>query len=134
MTLYIDSSSFLKLYIDEPDSEGCERLMSADPEWISARHTEVEVRRNLTRLLDPREFRSARGQFDADWRRVDVIELDRVTCGIAAELAESTGVRTLDALHLGAAQRAGGGELPVLTYDVRQARAARSLGWTVLGV
>jgi predicted nucleic acid-binding protein len=42
-------------------------------------------------------------------------------------------IRTLDALHLAAAERAGGGTLVFVTYDIRQAQAARSLGWPVLG-
>jgi hypothetical protein len=131
--MYVDSSAFLKLYVDEPESDACEEFMIADPEWISARHTHVEVRRNLTRLLSGRPLASSRDQFDVDWHRTDVVELDRPTCDFAAELAEVTGARTLDALHLGAARRAGGGALPVLTYDLRQAQVARSLGWSVLG-
>jgi len=42
-------------------------------------------------------------------------------------------VRTLDALHLAAVQRAGGPAVAYLTFDVRQAEAARALGLTVLG-
>lgn len=41
-------------------------------------------------------------------------------------------VRTLDALHLGAALRLGTA-VTFLTFDVRQAQAARSLGFTVAG-
>jgi len=134
LSLYLDSSALLKLYIEEPESEACERLMTADPVWLTARHTEVEVRRNLARLLQGRALTSARNQFRSDWRRTHVLELDATTCGLAADLAEVTGARTLDALHLAAAQRAGGSSLPLLTYDLRQAQVARSLGWTVLGV
>jgi hypothetical protein len=36
-----------------------------------------------------------------------------------------------DALHLGAAERAGTDDLTFVTFDRRQADAARSLGWTV---
>lgn len=133
MSQYVYASALLKLYVEEPESDACERLMNADPEWLSARHTEVEVRRNLARLLGSRALAVARRQFAADWRRTHVVELDGATCRLAAELAEATGARTLDALHLGAAQRVGGGSLPLLTYDLRQARVARSLGWTVLG-
>jgi hypothetical protein len=39
----------------------------------------------------------------------------------------------IDAMHLAAARRVAGTALPILTYDVRQAQAARSLGCTVLG-
>jgi predicted nucleic acid-binding protein len=52
---------------------------------------------------------------------------------MAAAIAELTGARTLDALHLAAAQRVGGPAVPFLTFDVRQARAARGLGLTVVG-
>lgn len=133
MTLYVDASAFLKLYIEEPESDACERIMSADPSWVSGRHTAVEVRRNLVRLLGGRGLAVARDQFAADWRRCHVIELDGATCDIAAELAEVTGARTLDALHLGAARRVGTEGLSFLTYDIRQAHVARSLGWVVLG-
>lgn len=51
----------------------------------------------------------------------------------AATVAETTGVRSLDAIHLAAAQSAGGTQLTFVTFDLRQAQAARSLGFTVLG-
>lgn len=64
---------------------------------------------------------------------LSIVELDEVTCEGAAA-AEVTGVRTLDTLHLAAAQRIGGPAVPFLTFDVRQAQAARGLGLTVVGV
>jgi predicted nucleic acid-binding protein len=131
--LYVDSSAIVKLYVAEPERATCERLLEAHSDWVTARHSEVEVRRNLARLLQGRPLREARGDFAADWARMHVVELDRATCAVAAELAEVAGARTLDALHLAAAQRTGGGSLPLLTYDIRQAQVARSLGWTVLG-
>jgi uncharacterized protein len=75
-----------------------------------------------------------RAVFGEDWRRITVVELDEVTCRLAADVAEQTGVRTLDALHLGAATRLGPGVASILTYDIRQAQAARQLGFVVLGV
>jgi predicted nucleic acid-binding protein len=41
--------------------------------------------------------------------------------------------RTLDALHLATAERAGGAALSFVTYDLRQAQAAPPLGEAVLG-
>ncbi len=107
--------------------------MVADPQWLTARHTEVEVRRNLSRLLSGRQLDSARRQFAVDWDRCDVIELDATTCRLAAEIAEVTGARSLDALHLGAASRVGAGPMGFFTYDLRQAQIARTLGWDVRG-
>ncbi len=133
MSLYVDTSALLKRYVDEDDSTACERLLVADPSWVTARHTWVEVLRNLGRLLRGPERARVRTVFRADWSRMLVVELDETTCERAGVLAETLQVRTLDALHLAAAERAGAGGLPFLTYDVRQAQAARSLGWTVLG-
>jgi predicted nucleic acid-binding protein len=133
VTLYVDSSAFLKLYLAEWDSEACARLMRDDPAWTSARHTLVEVRRILARELRGRSLSEARRQFVSDWDRTHPVDLNRDTCAIAAEIAESAGTRTLDALHLAAAERVRRAGISFLTYDVRQAKAARSLGWTVLG-
>jgi predicted nucleic acid-binding protein len=132
--LYVDSSALLKRYIDESDSDAAAALLDSDPTLLTARHTVVEVRRNLARLLSEREAGEARAAFAADLASLSLIELDADTCEMAAAIAEMTGVRTLDALHLAAAQRAGGSAVPFLTFDLRQAQAARTLGFTVVGV
>lgn len=134
MSIYVDSSALLKRYVDEPDSEAADELLRSDATLLTARHTIVEVRRNLARILAERDANHARSAFAHDLSALSIIELDGETCEAAAGIAEVTGVRTLDALHLGAAQRAGGGGLPFLTFDIRQAQAARALGFTVLGV
>ena len=134
MTLYVDASALLKRYLRESDSDAAETLLLSDPELTTARHAAVEVRRMLARQLSGSDLASARADFARDWRLMSVIELTEAVCEVASRIAESTGVRTLDALHLGAAQHAGAGQLPFLTFDVRQAQAARVLGWPVLGV
>ena len=133
MSLYVDSSALLKRYIAEPESDVCESYLLADPVWITARHTCVEVRRNLPRLLAGPALAEARAEFEHDWRRMHVVALDETTCDIAADLAELTGARTLDALHLAAASRVGKGAITVLTFDIRQAQAARAVGLSVVG-
>jgi predicted nucleic acid-binding protein len=131
--LYVDSSALLKRYIDEPDSDRAEAYLLADPQWVTGRHTRVEVRRNLTRLLDGRALDAARSSFETDWERTSVVALDDATCDLAVGIAEATGARTLDALHLAAAIRVGSAGLTLLTFDIRQAQAARSLGMMVIG-
>jgi len=42
-------------------------------------------------------------------------------------------VRSLDAIHLASAQRLVIAGLRFVTFDLRQAQAARALGFTVLG-
>jgi predicted nucleic acid-binding protein len=133
MTLYVDSSALLKRYVEEPESDDCDAILRGDPGVITARHSYVEVQRTLARVISGADLAAALDVFVTDWSQFAVVELDDTTCERAAEIAVALGIRSLDALHLGAAQRVGGAALPFLTYDLRQARAARSLGWTVLG-
>jgi uncharacterized protein len=133
LSLYLDSSAMLGVLLDEPTGLATSALLAADPDWFSARHTAVEVRRNLARLLSGADHEEALDAFNADWKRTNIIELDAETCERAAELAESSGVRTLDALHLAAAIRVGGTQITLVTCDRRLALAARSLGIPVSG-
>lgn len=133
MSLYVDSSALLKRYVDESDSEVANSFLRSDPMLVTGRHTIVEVRRNLARLLEERDAAAARTAFAEDLRSLSIVELDEATCEGAAAIAEVTGVRTLDALHLAAARRVGAPAVPFLTFDLRQAQAARALGMTVVG-
>ena len=132
MTQYVDTSVLLKRYVDEPDSDRAVELLVSDPALVTGRHTVVEVRRNLARLLPATAATAARVSFNEDMASFSIIELDAATCELAATIAEQTGVRTLDGLHLGAALRLGT-TLTFVTFDVRQASAARSLGFAVAG-
>ena len=133
MSLYVDSSALLKRYVAEPDSAAADEWLRSDPQLVTGRHTVIEARRNLARLVSQRELSRAKEALSADLEAFILVELDAVTCERAAAVAEVTGVRTLDALHLAAAQRAGGTEITMLTFDVRQAQAARGLGMQVVG-
>jgi predicted nucleic acid-binding protein len=134
VSLYVDTSALLKRYVSEDNTEIFNDYLAADTVWLTARLTSVETRRNLGRLLEGSDLMNAQSLFLADWEGINVIELDVVVCDLAGDIAEISGVRTLDALHLAAAQRVGGGNLPFLTADRRQAQAARDMGWIVLGV
>ena len=58
---------------------------------------------------------------------------DEVVALAAAEIGETLGVRSLDAIHLASARRVRDDQLTFVTFDLRQAQAARSLGLTVRG-
>jgi predicted nucleic acid-binding protein len=132
MSVYADASAVLKLHVDEPESTLAVELLT-DQYWTSGGHTYVEVRRNLTRLLVGEPLADARSAFLRAWEDVKVVDLTAAVIDGSALLAEQTGARTLDALHLGAALAAGADVgLPIVTFDRRLAAAARSLGWRVL--
>ena len=132
MTLYVDSSALLKRYIDEHDSEQAVGLMATDPVLVTSRLTEIEVRRNLARLLDGKDLLAARRQLAGDLDAFALVALDATTCGEAARITEQTLCRSLDAIHLAAALRAGTATT-FLTFDIRQAQVAREVGLAVRG-
>ena len=127
MTLYVDTSALMKRYIDERDSDVAVELMATDPVLVTSRLTEIEARRNLTRLLDAPSLTDVRRRLQGDLEAFALVALDSSTCSDAAWIAEETLCRSLDALHLGAATRAGA-HTTLLTFDLRQAQAARAIG------
>jgi predicted nucleic acid-binding protein len=133
VTLYVDSSALIKRYVDEENSASAEAILLADLEWVTARITLVEVRLALDRRLEEAGRRVAVAAFERDWERTLVVAVDDATCHRAAELGIATGARSLDAIHLASAERAGGRSMPIVTFDVRLGHAARSLGFGVVG-
>ena len=133
MTLYLDSSAFIKRYVREDSRDTVEALVLADPDWVTARHTFVEVVLALHHRLDEADWGTAREAFDRDWDRSYIVSLDDSVCRRAAEIGVAARVRSLDALHLAAADRAGGRSIPIVTFDVRLGVAARALGFSVIG-
>ena len=133
MSLYLDSSALLKRYIDEPDSQHYNTLLESEEAWLTSRITWTEIWRDLGRRLSSADTLTARAAFRVDWARLAVVEVDAVLAEEAGRLADLTGARSLDALHLASVQRAGPAGITLVSADLRQAQAARSMGWAVLG-
>lgn len=133
MTTYVDSSALLKLYVDEADSDDAAAYLAADPVLVTSWLTLVEVRRNLARLLQGSALAHAREQCERDLDSMALVSLDERAWRRAADIAETVGVRSLDALHLATAQMLHIPELVFCTFDLRQAHAARQLGLRVVG-
>ena len=133
MTTYLDTSALMKLYVDEADSDRALELLTSDPVLITAWVSLVEVRRNLARLLVGAPLARAREACERDFDRLALVSLDERGWRLAADLAETLGVRSLDALHLTAAQQLGIADLAFCTFDLRQGVAARQLGLRVIG-
>ena len=62
-------ASLLERYVAEPDSDVAERYLLSDRVRVTARHTRVEVRRNLARLLSGKDLALAQRYFADDLRR-----------------------------------------------------------------
>jgi len=120
---YIDSSAAIKLVYEEKESEALDAYIAAENvTLVSSYLLETEMRRATFRLALSQE---AVTEFLVG---VDLYEVPESVFRLAG-LIPSSGLRSLDALHLAAAMRlhvAG-----ILTYDKRMANAARELGFFV---
>lgn len=126
--LYLDASALVKRYVEEDGSELVISTMEDARAWSMCRVGYVETVRAVG-LAGGLEVAK---RVEADWLSFDVVEVDRALAEHAAELALSTELRSLDALHLAAALVLPSEDLTVATWDARLHRAARSQGLETL--
>lgn len=140
MTLYLDTSSLVKLYVAEPGSDAVRKLVDAATfvATSSIAYTETRAalaRRRRERALRPAAFASAKKTFEAEWPRYFTMEVTSALCRQAGELAERYRLRAYDAVHLAAfaeiAREAGVRETRFSSFDKALNRAARSLRRTL---
>ena len=107
MILYLDTSSLVKLYVDEPGSADVRSLVD-QAEIVTASvvaYPEARAalaRRQRERSLTPAGFRRAKRAFEADWPRVLALDVAGPLARQAGDLAERQRLRGFDALHLAA--------------------------------
>ena len=140
MILYLDTSSLVKLYVDEPGSDAVRKLVDAATIVGTATiaYTEIRAalaRRRRERALRPAAFTSARKAFEAEWANYFTIELTPALCRKAGDFAERYRLRACDSVHLAAfaeiAREAGVRETLFSSFDAALNRAARSLRSTL---
>lgn len=123
MIVYVEASAAAKLLVRESASavlaDRLDELADSGQELISCSVLETELRRLATRVG------LAQTTVTALLDRFDIVELDRDVYREAG-LLPGTNLRSLDALHVAAALRVGADVM--ITYDVRQAAAARASG------
>jgi predicted nucleic acid-binding protein len=123
VSLYLDASAITKLVVDEPQSAALERLVVGKA-LATSRVAVVEVTKAVARA-DPGA--DAWGVLS----RMAFVEID----ADLARLAGATGgpsLRALDAVHVASALRLVPEIAAFVTYDDRQADAARAAGFDVV--
>ena len=131
--LFLDTSALVKRYVEEEGTEYVLRRMDEDPEWVVSAIARTETEITLCRLgFDPDGTADLLQRLREDWERCNVVPADPACLEEAAEIGCRYQVRTLDALHLAAVDRLPR-QLVMLTFDRRQADAARSMGLVVEG-
>ncbi|MCV7099023.1 type II toxin-antitoxin system VapC family toxin [Mycobacterium palustre] len=124
MRIYLDTSALVKLVVKEKESQALKDFLSAhaDDSWFSA----ALARTELIRAVAPSGARAIAAARDI-LERLDTVMLTRQLLDDAGTLRPSH-LRSLDAIHLAAAQRAGSSLRAVITYDTRMLSAAAELG------
>jgi len=123
--VYLDSSALVKLVVRERESRALRAYLRREPERLSCNLARTEVLRAV-RPLGPAVLETARRLL----RSIDLIRLDEALLD-AAGMLEPLALRSLDAIHLAAAQLVAPTLRAVITYDRRMANGAASLGFPV---
>ena len=75
----------------------------------------------------------ARRVFDAQMERIELVEVGEADWRSAADIAELTQLKSLDAVHVAIANKFNPDDMKFLTFDKKQAAVARQLGFAVVG-
>ena len=141
MTLYLDTSSLVKLYVTEPGSDAVRKLIDAATVVATSSIAYTETRAALARrrrelALRPAAFASAKRAFEVEWPKYFTVEVTSALCRQAGEFAERYRLRAYDSVHLAAfaevAREAGVRDTRFSSFDDALARAARSLSRTLI--
>jgi len=136
--LYLDSSSLVKLYVEEADSPAVRRWSGDAVVLATSRVAFAEVvaalaRRRREGSLDDAAFQSATARLATDWADIAVVEVNEIAAG---HLAVRHALRGFDAIHLAAVldmrEAATGARLAFTSFDVRQVAAARAEGLAIM--
>jgi len=143
LKLYLDTSAFLKLYLDEPESALVLHAIGGAA-WLGTHLiTYAEVCAGLARAARMSRVPDADlarhvNQLDADWATVDTIRPQESLIRRAGELAIRLELRGYDSVHLAAAEAVGlalsGPEYRVAVFDEALAGAVEALGMRTLAV
>lgn len=134
MTLYLDTSSLVKLYVAEPDSDhvqaDVDRATVVATSTIAYAETRAAMaRRRRERALTGAAFGAVKRKFEADWPKYVTVEVTEALSKHAGELAERYALRGYDSVHLASflevAGQAGVAQSQFSSFDDRLNAAAR---------
>ena len=134
MITYVDTSTLIKLIVDEPGSDAATLVWQTSDTLTTVRLTLVEAHATLvaaarTKRLTPSQHRAALVELDGLWASLAIVEVTSDVVDRACRLAESQALRGYDAVHLAAAVET---RADVLTSaDSRLCAAAAELGMNV---
>jgi len=132
VTIALDTTALLSRFLEGPTRSTVLAAMDADHDWCASALALTEALMLVDRLDDdPGRTDELRRAMRDDWERINVVPVDQICLDRAAELGRAQPVRTVDAIHLAAADRL---PRPVtyVTFDPTQIPVALSLGFDVI--
>ncbi|MEQ1895846.1 MAG: type II toxin-antitoxin system VapC family toxin [Vicinamibacterales bacterium] len=136
MTVYLDTSALVKLYVTESGSDAVAALVQQAQIVTTSAVAYAETRAALARLRRERRLTApglaaARRSFERDWPSYLSLDVTAALCVEAGALAEQYGLRGFDSIHLASfariVDRVGVGNVTFSCFDDRLAAAARRL-------
>ena len=124
MRIYLDTSALVKLVVAEDESQALKHFLGAHAD--DSLFSSALARTELIRAVAPNGAQAIAHARDL-LNRLDTVTLTRQLLDDAGTLLPLR-LRSLDAIHLAAAQRAGDSLRAVVTYDTRMLSAAADLG------
>jgi uncharacterized protein len=133
ITLYLDTSSLVKLYIEENGTDDVRQDLGDASAGATSLVAYAEARAAFARLrrqgtITPTVFRAVKRDFDADWSKYLVVEPTPELCQTAGEFAERYRLRGFDSIHLATflhvAREARPSETRFSSFDRQLNRAA----------
>lgn len=105
MILYLDTSSFVKLYVEEIESGTVRRIIDDTEVVATSRIAYAEARAAFARKLRQRglsvtEYHSILRDLDQDWESYFIIDVSDSLVKLAGLFAEKHALRGFDAIHL----------------------------------
>jgi predicted nucleic acid-binding protein len=140
VTLYLDTSSLVKLYVSEPGSDLVCQLVARASVVATSVVAYAETRAALARLrreglLPASKLASAKSELEEQWPTYLALEATDSLCRAAGSLAEKYSLRGFDSIHLASfgeiARRAGSADTQFSSFDDRLNQAARKLSRTL---
>ena len=139
--LYLDTSAWLKLYIDENGSDIVHKEISKSSMVFTHLIAYTEIRAALSRA--EREIRINKVQksqiidaLELDWKSFNIIQPVEMLIRRAALHSEQFGLRGFDSIHLASAEAVSIQVMPQETlfacFDRKLNKAASSLGMSIL--
>lgn len=108
MILYLDTSSLVKLYVEEEESSRVADLVRSSKVAGTSLVAYAEARAAFARrfrenAFTPREYKRLTSSFDEDWDNYLIVSVTKGLVRQAGDLSEKHGLRGFDAIHLSSA-------------------------------